>query len=179
MDSRVMAALREPPKSKLGSTPRTANGVRLRHSQQDADHLHRQLRGDVDHEVERHSRQAVEQRARGPQIVLDAADHARRQPGADQPADLRMPRIVHHVEHLAGDRQILQQRPPYGRAAGHRRVGLRIPQHRKGFGVGRDRPETLAVGGVARSARASTPAPRGDGCRTGRAESRRRSCPDR
>ncbi len=28
----------------------------LRHSQQDADHLHRQLRGDVDHEVERLAR---------------------------------------------------------------------------------------------------------------------------
>ena len=53
----------------------------LRHSQQDADHLHRQLGGDVDQKIEarpRHHR--IEQTARaGAQIVLDAADHPRRQ----------------------------------------------------------------------------------------------------
>ncbi len=39
--------------------------------------------------------------------------------------------------------------PPNGpRAAGDRRVGHRITQHRKGFGVGGHRPEALAVGGV-------------------------------
>ena len=58
-------------------------------------------------------------------------------------------RIVHHVEHLAGDRQVLQHRPAERPVpAGHRRVRHRITQHLKGFRVGRDRPEPLAVGGV-------------------------------
>ncbi len=85
----------------------------FRDSQQDADHLHRQLGGDVDQEVERLARDhLVEQPARpGPQVVLDQTDHPRRQAGADQPPNLRVPRIVHHVEHLTGDRQVLQQRP--------------------------------------------------------------------
>ena len=39
--------------------------------------------------------------------------------------------------------------PPYGRvAAGHRRVGLRITQHGKRFGICGNRPEALAVGRV-------------------------------
>jgi len=123
----------------------------LRHSQQDADHLHRQFGGDVDQEVERFSRPyRIQQATRpGPQIVLDAADHPRRQPGADQSADLRMPRVVHHVEHLARDGQVLQQRAAERPAApGNRRVGHRILEHLKGFRVRGDRPEPLAVGGV-------------------------------
>ena len=88
-------------------------------------------------------------RARRAQIVLDAADHPRRQPGADQPPDLRVARVVHHVEHLARDGEVLQQRAAERpRAAGHRRVRLRITQHGKRFGVGGDRPEPLAVGRV-------------------------------
>ena len=123
----------------------------FRHSQQDADHLHRQFGGDVDHEVERltgHHR--IQQPARpGPQIVLDATDHPRRQPGTDEPANLRMPRVVHHVEHLARDRQVLQQRAAERpRATGHRGVGLRITQHLKCFRVRGDRPEALAIGSV-------------------------------
>ena len=53
----------------------------LRNSQQDADHLHRQLRGDVDQEVERLPRlDGIQQPpGAGTQIVLDAADHSRRQ----------------------------------------------------------------------------------------------------
>ena len=47
----------------------------LRHSQQDADHLHRQLGGDVDQEVERLTRLDRIQQAAGAatQIVLDPA----------------------------------------------------------------------------------------------------------
>ncbi len=93
------------------------------HSQQDADHLHRQLRGHVDQEVKAHAGfDPVEQPARaGTQVILDAPDHARGQPGADQPADLGVPRVIHHVEHLAGDRQVLQQGAAVGPfATGHR-----------------------------------------------------------
>ena len=101
-------------------------------------------------------------------------------PELTRPPDLAMPRIVHHVEHLAGDRQVLQQRPAVRPVpAGHRRVRHRITQHLKGFRVGRDRPEPLAVGGVLGRLmpehRRLAPMDR----RTGRAESRRRSCPDR
>ena len=123
----------------------------FRNSQQNADHLHRQLRSDVDHEVERLPRlNGIQQPpGAGTEIVLDTADHPWRQAGADQSADLRMPRVVHHVEHLSGDRKVLQQRPTeWALAAGHRRVRLRITKHRKGFGMSGHRPEALAVRGV-------------------------------
>ena len=101
-------------------------------------------------------------------------------PGTDQPADLRVPRVVHHVEHLTRDRQVLQQRAAERpRAAGHRRVRLRITQHRKRFRVGGDRPEALAVGRVLGRL---VPVHRRLAAmhrRTGRAGNPRRSCPDR
>ena len=60
-----------------------------------------------------------------------------------------MPRVVHHVENLARDGEILKQRPAvWPWAAGHRRVRLRITQHGKRFGVCGHRPEALAVGRV-------------------------------
>ena len=81
----------------------------FRHSQQDADHLHRQFGGDVNEEVERFARNhRVQQPASpGAQIVLDETDHPRREPGADESPNLRMPWVIHHVEHLAGDGQVL------------------------------------------------------------------------
>jgi len=121
------------------------------HSQQDADHLHRQFGGDVNQEVERLARHhRVQQPARpGPQIVLDEADHPRRQPGADESPNLSVSRVVHHVEHLARDGQVLQQRATERPlTAGDRREGHRILQHRKSFRVGGDGPEALAVGRV-------------------------------
>ncbi len=123
----------------------------FRHSQQDADHLHRQFGGDVDEEVERRARHhLIEQATRpGPQIVLDATDHPRRQAGTDQSADLRMSRVVHHVEDLTGDGQVLQQRPAERpRPTRHRRECFRITKHRKRFRVGGHRPEAFAVGRV-------------------------------
>ena len=123
----------------------------FRHSQQDADHLHRQFGGDVNQEVERFARHhRIQQPARpGPQIVLDATDHPRRQPGADESPNLRMPRVVHHVEHLARDGQVLQQRAAErSRTTGDRRVRHRITQYLKRFRVRGDRPEALAVGSV-------------------------------
>jgi hypothetical protein len=123
----------------------------LRNSQQYADHLHRQFGRHVDHEIERLAiRNLVEQVSRPrPQVVLHAGDHPRCQARADQATDMGMPRIVHHVQHLARDGEILQQgAAKWAPAAGHRRVGHRILQHREGFGVGRDGPEALAVGRV-------------------------------
>ena len=84
----------------------------FRHSQQDADHLHRQFGGDVDQEVERLAGHHRIQQPTGPgaQVVFDTTDHPRRQPGADESPNLRVSRIIHHVEHLTRDGQVLQQR---------------------------------------------------------------------
>lgn len=88
--------------------------IRLRHTQQNADHLHGQFGSDLDHEVERRSGfYAIEQSTRpAAQIVFDPPDHPWCQARADQPPDTGVPGIIHHVEHLAGDRQILQHRAP-------------------------------------------------------------------
>ncbi|MFQ1631013.1 hypothetical protein ACK2WC_17325, partial [Mycobacterium tuberculosis] len=85
-----------------------------RHTQQNADHLHGQFGSDLDHEVERRSGfYAIEQSTRpAAQIVFDPPDHPWCQARADQPPDTGVPGIIHHVEHLAGDRQILQHRAP-------------------------------------------------------------------
>ena len=84
----------------------------LRDSQQYADHLHRQLGGHVDDEVERLAVDDRVQQAPCPrsQIVLDPGDHPRCQAGTHQATNLGVTRVVHHVEHLASDGQILQQR---------------------------------------------------------------------
>jgi hypothetical protein len=62
-----------------------------------------------------------------------------------------VPRVVHHVQDLASDGQILQQcstiRP---RAARHRRISNRITKHRNGFRIRRDGPEALSIGRVLR-----------------------------
>ena len=123
----------------------------LRHSQQDADHLHRQFGGDVNQKVERFAgHHGIQQPTRaGPKVVLDAADHPRCQPGADESPNSRVPRIVHHVEHLARDGQVLQERAaerPF--TAGYRRESHRILEHRKCFRISGDRPEALSVGSV-------------------------------
>ncbi len=155
----------------------------FRHSQQDADHLHGQLRGHVDQEVER----------------LPGFDRVQ-QASASGPADRPRPaRIIRGVSPeltsrriwecrgssimlstWPGDGQVLQQRAAEGpRAAGHRRVGLRIAQHRKGFGVGGHRPEALAVRGVLGR---FVPVHRGFAAVHGEQvvrETVQRSCPDR
>jgi len=97
--------------------PRRANAVRIPALQQDADHLHWQLSGDAEYEVERFARDhRIEQPARpGSQIVLNKANHSRRQPGADESPNLRVPRIVHHVEHLAEMARSCSSVPPNGR----------------------------------------------------------------
>ena len=123
----------------------------LRHSQQDADHLHRKFGGHVDQEVEGSPGLGGVQQCPGAraQVVLDAADHPRGQARTDQPPDVGVARVVHHIEHLPGHRQILQQGAAVGPVSpGHRRVGIRISEHGKRFGVRRHRPEALPVGGV-------------------------------
>jgi hypothetical protein len=110
----------------------------LRHSQQNADHLHRQFGGDFDQKVERLAwLNRIQQAAcPHPQIVLHPGDHSRCQPRTDQPANLRVSRVVHHVQHLPRDRQILQQRATERpRAPGNRGKSQRITKHRKGFRV--------------------------------------------
>src|SRR3712207_8073905 len=49
----------------------------------------------------------------------------------------------------SGDGEVLKQRAAVGAsAARHRRVGLRVAEHRERLRVRRDRPEALAVRGV-------------------------------
>ena len=57
--------------------------------------------------------------------------------------------IVHHVEDHAGDVEVLEERflvLPVATALGG--VGLGVPHHLEGLGVGGHGPEALAVGGV-------------------------------
>jgi hypothetical protein len=87
--------------------------VGLRHAEQDADHLHRELRRDLDEEV--HGDAVLDRREEraGPaaELRLEPAHGARREPGAHEPADPRVARIVHHVQHDSRDGQVLEQRP--------------------------------------------------------------------
>lgn len=102
------------------------------------------------------------------------ADRERGEPFAHQPADPPVTRIVHHVQDDAGHREVW--------AACHRRAGrrrsptrrARVRGHLLHLGVGRHRPEALAVE-CARSVRATTPVPRAV-ARRGGAGSRLRSC---
>ena len=125
--------------------------IRLGDAEEDADHLHRQLRRDLDEEVDRLAvRHRVEQRAgTAAQLVLQPPDGLGRQSLRDEPANPAVARVVHHVEHDARDRKVLDQRAavrsvaaPLGRVGGG--VG-QDPQH---LFIRRDRPEALAVGRV-------------------------------
>ncbi|XVL45998.1 hypothetical protein ABFA25_00140 [Mycobacterium lepromatosis] len=81
----------------------------IRHSQQNADHLHWQFGDNVNQKVDdspgHHPRPVAG--AHRPQIILNTTDHPWCQPEAHESPNLRMPRVVHHVEHLARDRQVL------------------------------------------------------------------------
>ncbi len=92
-------------------------------------------------------------RTRGarPQLVLEAGDRARRESHAHEPPDPRVTRVVHHVEDDPGDLEVLQQRAAVLAASSALGgVGHRVAQHRERLGVGRNRPEPLAVGRVLR-----------------------------
>ena len=72
-----------------------------------------------------------------------------RQSLAHQATDPTVARVVHHVEHDAGHRQVLEERAAVGPvAAGLRREEDRLLQDVQHLGVGGDRPEALAVGRV-------------------------------
>jgi hypothetical protein len=60
-----------------------------------------------------------------------------------------VPRVVHHVEHDAGDLEVLQQRAAIRTIpAAFGRERRRIAQHPERLYVGRDRPEAFPVGRV-------------------------------
>ena len=81
-------------------------------AQQDADRLQGELPGEVVHDVEgAPSSPALPagSRVRRAQLLLQFLHHPTGEPGADQPADPGVARVVHHVEHDSGDRQVGQQ----------------------------------------------------------------------
>ena len=125
--------------------------VGLGHPEQHADGLHGELGRDVDEEVAvvAHGR---EQPPHSPaQLVFERADGGRAQALGDQTADPGMTRIVHHVEHHAGDREVLDDRAPIGTVAARlRRKGHGVVQDAPHLVVGRHRPEALAVRRVGR-----------------------------
>ncbi len=125
--------------------------VLLRDAEQDADGLHRQLRGHRFEEVDLGARlDGVEQQAGAPaQLVLEPAHHARGEPRAHQPADPGVAGVVHHAQHRAGELDVLEQRAAVPAvAAPLRRVGGRVAQDLEHLGVGGHGPEALAVGRV-------------------------------
>ena len=178
-----MDALREPPKSKFGSM---ASNSQCRSDSGTPSRMQIICIGSSaatsttkSNGVARHDRIQQPPRPR-PQIVLDPRDHPRRQARTDQPADLRVTGVVHHVEHLTGDGQVLQQRPAERpRAAGHRRDTSADHETPQGFPRTSRPTRSPRRRGCSRSARASTPAPRDDAARTASAGNPRRSCPDR
>ena len=118
------------------------------------------------HEVERHAvSHRVEQRAgAAAQLVLERRIIRGVRPGAHQPADPRVARVVHHVEHHARRRAGPGERAAVGavaaalgRVRGRSRAAPRAS--RRGSRPTRS-PRRRAC---ARSARATTPAPRAGG----------------
>ena len=122
--------------------------VVLGDTEEDADHLHRQLGRQVDEEVERDPvfDPTDERAGAAPQLGLDPGDHAGGEAGAHESPDPRVARVVHHVEHDTCNLEILQERPAVpARTAALRRVRARVAQHGQRLGVGGHRPEPLAV----------------------------------
>ena len=98
--------------------------VGLRHAEQEADRLHRELGGHLDQEVALLVDRLDEPAHPAPQLRLQVPHGGRRQAPGDQPADAGVPGVVHHVEHDPGDGQVLNDRPPVGTvASGLRGVG--------------------------------------------------------
>jgi hypothetical protein len=108
-------------------------------AEQETDRLHGKLGGDLGQEVvfgTADDRVQQPPRAR-PQILLQAANRPGGQAFRHKPPNTCVPRIVHHVQHDAGYRQVLQhgaaERPV---ATGFRGVGHRVVEDLFGFGVG-------------------------------------------
>ena len=127
--------------------------IRFGDPEQNADCLQRDLAGDVVHHIERGGvvDGVEQQQGAAAQLDLQTLHHAPGQPRADEPPKPRMTRIVHHVQHDPGDRQVGEQRAAVGTiAAALGGIRLRIAEHLAGLGERRHRPEALTVRGVAR-----------------------------
>jgi hypothetical protein len=125
--------------------------VLLRHAEQDADGLHRQLAGHVEHEVERDAvLHRVEQRCRPPaQLHLEPLDGARREARGHQSTDAGVARVVHHRQDHPRHLHVLEEGAAVlAVAAPLGRVGARIDLDGNGLGIGGDGPEPLAAGRV-------------------------------
>ena len=111
------------------------------------------------------------------QLAFEAADRERRESLADQPPDPPVAGVVHHVEHDAGDGQVLEQRPAVGAVAAASPTSTAPAPAARAAPRRRSRPtRTPRRRACARWARATTPAPPPGAGRRGRAGSRRRSC---
>ena len=98
-----------------------------------------------------HADERVVDELRGapPEVGFHAGDRARREALAHEHADALVPRVVHHVEHHPGDRQVGDGGAAVGPvAAGLRRERAGIVDDRHALGVGVHRPEAFAVGRV-------------------------------
>ena len=91
--------------------------VRLRHAEQKADRLHRQLGRHVDQEINGRVGRFDQPPHTATQLVLQVAHRRRCQAPRDEAADAGVSGIVHHVEDDPGHREVLQNRPAVGSVA--------------------------------------------------------------
>jgi hypothetical protein len=120
-------------------------------AEQDADRLHRELARDRGHEVALARSERVVDKSRGAraELGLQARDRARCQTFAHEHAHALVTRVVHHVQHLAGDRHVGDDRSAEGTVAARlRRERVGIVDHRHALRMGVHRPEAFAVGCV-------------------------------
>ena len=123
--------------------------VGLGHAEQYADGLHRELGGHVDQKVTLVVDGFDQPTHSTPQLLLQVADGRRRQPPGHQAPDARVTGVVHHVEHDARHREILNDRAPVRSVASRLRgIGHGVVQHLEHLVIGGHRPEALPVGGV-------------------------------
>jgi hypothetical protein len=121
--------------------------VVLRHAEQDADGLQRQLPRHVGHEVERRAVLDLieEDRRAAPQLLFEDSDRAGCEAGAHEPTDASVARVVHHRQDHPCDLEVLEQGAAVETvAAALGGVGGRVELHRLRLGVGGHRPEPLA-----------------------------------
>ena len=121
-------------------------------AEQDADRLHRQLAGDRrrrSRTCPRASASSTSCAVRRRRSASRRVDRARRQALAHEQPHALMARVVHHVEHHPGDRQVGDRRAAVRAvAAGLRRERVGIVDHGHALGVRVHRPEPFAVGRV-------------------------------
>ncbi len=120
--------------------------VTFGYAEQEADGLHRQLAGHLAHEVDLAVERGQQAAGAAPQVAFEPADGLGGEALADQSTDPGMPRVVHHVEHHPGHRQVGQQGATVlAVAAAFGGVQRGVVEHLERLGIGRHRPEPLAV----------------------------------